>query len=409
MTELDEIKKKAVFAKNKKAPLGTDLDLDNYSTNASPHSYFDDLTVFSKEEQQTLRMSGVEPDAHNRAGTFVMMDNSVVHNTVSQDGVEVLSTDDALEKHSWLKDYWWKAVAVDTDKYTAHTELEGKHLGYFIRVLPGTKTIRPLQSCLYMSQDNISQNVHNIIIVEEGAQLDIITGCAVSRRRVQRGAHIGVSEFYVKRNAKLSFTMIHNWAPDIAVRPRTGVIVEENGTFLNNYASLQPVRSLQAYPTTKLIGRNAIARYHNILLAPPRSELDTGARVYLLGQDSRTEIISRAITTGGNICARGHIIGIASGVKGHLECEGLILKEGGFIRAVPELEGMNPDVELSHEAAVGKIAKEVIMYLQARGLTEKEATATIVSGFLDVKIEGLPAQLQTELDKVIAASKDSMF
>lgn len=408
MIDFDEIKKKAISSKSKKASLGKDIDLDKYSLNPAPHSYYDDLTVLSKDEQETLRMSGVEPDAHNRAGTFVLMDNSVVHNTVSQDGIEILNTGNALEKYSWLKDYWWSAVAVDTDKYTAHTELEGKHLGYFIRVLPGVKTIQPLQSCLYMSQDNIAQNVHNIIIVEEGAQLDIITGCSVSHR-VQRGAHIGVSEFYVKRNAKLSFTMIHNWAPDIAVRPRTGIIVEEGGVFLNNYVSMQPVRSLQAYPTTKLYGRNATARFHSILLAPPHSELDIGARVYLLGQESRAEIISRAITTGGNIWARGHMIGNAPGVKGHLECEGLILKEGGFIRAVPELEGVNPDVELSHEAAIGKIAKEAIMYLQARGLTEEEATATIVSGFLDVKIEGLPSELQAELDKVIATSRESML
>jgi Fe-S cluster assembly scaffold protein SufB len=408
MTDSDEIKKKAISSKSKKASLGRDVDLDKYSSNPSPHSYYEDLTVLSKTEQETLRMSGVEPDAHNRSGSFVLMDNSVVHNTVSQDGIEILNTGDALEKHSWLNDYWWSAVAVDTDKYTAHTELEGKHLGYFVRVLPGVKTIQPIQSCLYMSQENIAQNVHNIIIVEEGAQLDIITGCSVSNR-VKRGAHIGVSEFYVKRNAKLSFTMIHNWSPDIAVRPRTGIIVEEGGIFLNNYVSMQSVRSLQTYPTTRLCGHNATARFHNILLAPPDSELDTGARVYLLGEGSRAEIISRAITTGGKIWARGHMIGNAPGVKGHLECQGLILKEGGFIRAVPELEGVNPDVELSHEAAVGKIAKEAIMYLQARGLTEEEATTTIVSGFLDVKIEGLPSALQAELDKVIAYSRESLL
>jgi Fe-S cluster assembly scaffold protein SufB len=409
-TELDEIKKKAVAAKDKKALLGADIDLDNYSTNPSPHEPVGDLTVFSKEEQQRLRMSGITTDAHNRAGTFIMMDASVVHTTATQEGLEVLNTGDALEKYPWLKDYWWKAVAVDTDKYTAYAELKGKKesLGYFIRVLTGVKTIFPIQSCLYLSQDSLSQQVHNIVIVEEGATLDLITGCAVGHR-VQRGAHIGVSEFYVKRNAKLSFTMIHNWKPEVAVRPRSAIIVEEGGIFTNNYICMQPVRSLQMYPTTKLIGRNAIARYNSILLAPPQTELDIGARVNLQGQGSRTEIISRAITTGGKIWARGYIVGAAPGVKGHLECQGLILKEGGFIRSIPELEGLIPDIDLSHEAAIGKIAKEAVEYLMARGLTEEEATTTIVSGFLDVKIEGLPPELQAELDKVTEASKKSMF
>ena len=410
MTNSDEIKKKALVAKHKKASLGPDLNLDNYSPNPAPHDPVDDLTVFSKEVQQTLRMSGVIPEAHNRAGTFVLMDTSVIHNAVSQEGVEILNTGDALDKHPWLRDYWWKTVAVDKDKYTAYTELEGKKesLGYFVRVLPGVKTIFPIQSCLYMSQDNINQAIHNILIVEEGASLDIITGCAVSRH-VQRGAHIGVSEFYVKKGGRLSFTMIHNWAPDVSVRPRSAAIVEDDGIFLSNYICMQPVRSLQMYPTTQLIGRNAIARYNSVLLAPPKTELDIGARVYLQAPGCRAEVISRAITAGGKIWARGHLIGAAPEVKAHLECQGLILKEGGFIRAVPELEGSLPNIDLSHEAAVGKIAKEEVEYLMARGLTEEEATATIVRGFLDVKIEGLPPELQAELDKVIETSRKSLL
>ncbi|MFX1465363.1 MAG: SufD family Fe-S cluster assembly protein [Promethearchaeota archaeon] len=408
--ESDEIKKKAFSAKDKKASLGDDLDLDKYSTIASPNEPIDDLTVLGKEEQQTLRMSGVIPEAHNRAGTFVLMDASVVHNNVSQKGVEILNTGDALEKYPWLKKYWWQTVAVDTDKYTAFAELEGKKeaLGYFVRVLPGVKTTFPIQSCLYLSQDNISQNVHNILIVEEGASLDIITGCATSRH-VQQGAHIGVSEFFVKRYGRLSFTMIHNWKPKVEVRPRSAAIVDEGGIFLSNYICMQPVRSLQMYPTTKMVGRNATVRYNSILLAPPKTELDIGSRVHLKAPGCRAEVISRAISAGGKIWARGHLIGDAPEVKAHLECLGLLLKEGGFIHAIPQLEGSVPNIDLSHEAAVGKIAKEEVEYLMARGLTEEEATATIVRGFLDVKIEGLPPELQSELDKVIDTSRESML
>ena len=73
-----------------------------------------------------------------------------------------------------------------------------------------------------------------------------------------------------------------------------------------------------------------------------------------------------------------------------------------IIHAVPELEATVEGVELSHEAAVGKIAQEEIEYLMARGMDEDEATSTIVRGFLNVDDMKLPKKLQLEIDKQIA-------
>jgi len=118
--------------------------------------------------------------------------------------------------------------------------------------------------------------------------------------------------------------------------------------------------------------------------------------------------VARTISNGGTIIARGALIGEVPDVKAHLECRGLILN-GGLIHAIPELEGHADGVEMSHEAAVGKIAQEEIAYLMSRGLSEDEATSTIVRGFLSVDIPGLPAQLKAEIDRAIDASdKDVM-
>jgi hypothetical protein len=119
--------------------------------------------------------------------------------------------------------------------------------------------------------------------------------------------------------------------------------------------------------------------------------------------------ISWTITTGGLIKARGHLTGLKPEIKAHLECNGLILSDEGAIHAIPELESRAMGAEMSHEAAVGKIAEEEIEYLMARGLTEEEATATIVRGFLNVRIEGLPAELQEEVDRAIKESESSML
>jgi Fe-S cluster assembly scaffold protein SufB len=411
MPEVDASKKNRELAQKaleKKPALGEDIDLSAYSSTAEEHRYQNDpARLPSKEKDNMLKVGVSLDDRSQRAGTFVQIDRSVVHTSASQDGVEVMSVTKALETYGWLQDCWWRAVSVDTDKFTARAELDLDN-GYFIRSLPGAKVVYPVQACLYIAHKNLAQKVHNIIIAEEDSELHIITGCA-TRPMHASGLHIGISEFYIKRGAKLTFTMIHNWAPEVVVRPRSGAIIEENGVFLSNYVSMKPVRSLQMYPVARCAGEKAIVRFNSVLVAPPGSTLDTGSRVLLDAKGARAEIVARTITTGGTITARGHIAGSAPDVKGHLECRGLILSDKGMIHAIPELKGNLAGVDLSHEAAVGKIAEEEVEYLMARGLTRNEATAMIVRGFLRVDIEGLPPELAAELEHAIELSEKDLF
>ena len=401
-------KDKAKAAISKPAALGEDIDLRGYVSSAEERPYQGDPSKLPAKTKEDMLGVGISLDGTNqRSGTYIQMDNTTVHSSASQAGVEVMAIDQALEKHSWLSDYWWRAVAVDTDKYTANVELN-QNGGYFIRALPGCKTIYPVQSCLYLNKARLAQNVHNIIIAEEDSELHIITGCTTASSE-EAGLHLGVSEFYLKRGAKITFTMIHSWNPEVAVRPRTGIIVEKDAVFLSNYVVMKPVHSLQTNPVARCVGNNAVVRFNNILVAPPGSNMDLGSRVLLNARDTKTEIISRAITTGGNIINRGYIEGDAPNVKGHLECRGLILKGGGVIHAIPELRGNLVGIDLSHEAAVGKIAEEEIEYLMARGLTRTEATATIVRGFLRVDIDGLPPVLSAELQRVVEASEKEIM
>ena len=408
MYNKDQLKEKAKKAKDKKGAIGPDINLDEFDQSPVPHSYLaeEDLCDLSQEEQERLIMSGLDVTEKERGGTYLQKDTSVIHCHSRQDGIEVIPIKKALEQYEWIKEYYWKLVAVDTDKYTAAAELD-LHDGYVIRALPGSKSIYPIQACLYLDKDGLQQNVHNLIIAEEDSELHIITGCATSPH-LKRGAHVGISEFFVKKNAKLSFTMIHNWAEDMVVRPRSVAQVEEGGLFINNYICMKPVRSLQMYPTTHLVGKDAVARFYSIIVGSPGSEYDLGGRIFLKHPGNRAEIVARTISNGGKIIARGHLIGEVPGIKAHLECRGLILN-GGIIHAIPELEGLADGVEMSHEAAVGKIAQEEITYLMSRGLSEDEATSTIVRGFLSVDIPGLPPQLKAEIDKAIEESdKDVM-
>lgn len=395
------LRKKAEDALKKTPPYGEDLNLDDYEVAGKEENFTQDLMALSEDDKKTLINVGVIPTEENRIGTFIMLNNAVSHASVKkEDEVELLSLQNALKKYDWLKDYSWNLVKPDTDKYTAISYLQNAD-GYFIRAPAGKKSKMPVQTCLLMGSKNSSQMVHNLIVVEEGAHLDVITGCS-TRKDVERGLHLGISEMYVKKGATLNFTMIHNWAEQIGVRPRTVVYVEEGGTYINNYVTLKPVKSVQTYPTVLLEGNGAFARLNSIGVAHPGSELDLGSRVIFNAPNTKAELISRTITTGGKVIARGEMIGNANGAKGHLECHGLVLSDVGTQRAIPILEANVEDIELSHEAAVGRIAREQIEYLMARGLTEEEAVGMIVRGFLDVGIQGIPEELKASIDETIA-------
>lgn len=405
-TDEVNLKKRAESAVEKKAAFGEDIELEKFEEGSRVSRPIEDLQTLDEESKRTLLQVGVVPSEEGRSGSLLVLDNAVSHSSLKDKNVELMSTQKALEKYEWLKDYSWKLVSVDTDKYTAKTYLENAD-GYFIRVPAGKKSSLPVQTCLLLGRDKVFQTVHNIVIVEEGASLDIITGCT-AKKGVEEGLHLGISEMYVKKGATLNFTMIHNWAEQIGVRPRTVIKVEEGGTYVSNYICLKPVRSVQTYPTVKLEGEGAVTRLNTIAIAHPGSELDLGSRAIFNAPGTKAELISRTITIGGRIVARGEMIGNAKGAKGHLECKGLVLTDKGSQLAIPILEANVDDVELTHEAAVGKIAKDQVEYLMARGLTEDEAVGMIVRGFLDVGIRGIPEELKTEIENTITQTAFGM-
>lgn len=383
-----------------------EVDPGSYTQEADDHAYVENLNELAGEDAQKFLNVGIDTSGAGRSGTFIQKDRSVIHSHASQPGVEILPTSQAMQKYGWLDDYLWRHLEPQKDAFTAKASSD-PHEGYFIRTEAGAHVESPVQSCLYIAKEGFAQNVHNLVIAEQGSHVQVITGCATSPHLVS-GLHVGVSEFYVKKGAHLHFTMIHDWGAQVNVRPRTVVHVEEGGVFVSNYISLKPVGSLQMYPTTILDGKGAVARFNSILVAGPGCHLDVGSRVVLNEPETRAEIISRAITAGGEIIARGELIGNAPRIKAHLECKGLILKNG-LMHAIPELRGFVPGVEMSHEAAVGKIDQREIEYLMARGLDEDEAVSTIVRGFLNVDIEGLPSALKKKIDNIITETQKDMM
>jgi Fe-S cluster assembly scaffold protein SufB len=407
----EELRRLAESARDKKALYGEDIDLSIFEE-PEEREGIEDLSKLPPEIQNVVVSSGIDITEKDRAGSFVQLDHSVIYQKIQsayKGQLEIMSITDALEKYPELEEYWWKAVRVDQDKYTAYAELYPVH-GYFIRIFPGQKVDRAIQACLLLEENAKAQNVHNIIIVEEGASAQVITGCSIAPK-VKEGLHIGISEFYVKKGAKLVFTMIHNWAEGFHVRPRTGIIVEDDGIYVSNYVLLKPVRSIQSFPTAILEGENSKAVFNSLIYGLKDSDIDIGSRIILKGRNSSGEAISRAIVADrSKIYARGTLIAQNDESKAHLDCRGILFSNEGMMYAIPELiADRSPKSILSHEAAIGPIAEEEIEYLMTRGLSKDEAVSLITQGFMDVKILGLPKHLEDYIRKMIELTqKESM-
>jgi Fe-S cluster assembly scaffold protein SufB len=353
--------------------------------------------------------AGMEADEKNRSGTFYHVNQSTVYSKVNeffQGKIELMDTKAALQKYSWLSQYMWNLVDRDKDEFTRKVA-EDWSGGYFMRIMPNAEISFPLQSCLLITQRNLEQRVHNIIIAEEGSKAHIITSC-VQHSGVPKASHLGVSEIYVKKGATLNFTMIHQWSENTLVRPRSGAKVADKAAFISNYVCMQPVKDVQMYPTAYCEGEDSTVSFNNILYSNRNSLLDIGSKAVLNGKGSKAEMISRAIAReGSRMIVRGLIEGNSSECRGHLECRGLLIDDDAFIQSIPELIARKKGVEITHEAAVGKISEKEITYLMTRKLSRDQAVSLIIRGFMDVSILGLPDALNADIKKIVETSAEA--
>jgi uncharacterized protein len=368
-----------------------------------------ELTKVPHQILEEAEKAGLEAQEGNRAGTFFHLNQQTIISKVNEnyDGkLELMDVKVALKKYDWLQDYMWKLVNKDKDEFTRKVA-EDYSGGYFMRILPGAEITFPLQSCLMITERSLEQRVHNIIIAEENSKAHIITSC-VQHSSVPNAAHLGISEIYVKNNAMLNFTMIHQWSEQTLVRPRSGAEIGDNASFVSNYVCMRPVRDVQMYPVGYCKGVDSRVSFNSILYGQANSQLDIGSKAVLTGKGSKAEMISRAIAReGSKMIIRGMIEGDNTDCKGHLECRGLLMDDKSLMQSIPELIAKKKGVEITHEAAVGKISEKEIVYLMTRKLSREQAVSLIIRGFMDVSILGLPEALNAEIKAIVEASTEA--
>ncbi len=388
-------------ALKKPSPYGPDVDLSRYDI-LSPRRLEPAEVLSERRVADATRRLGFTPELMSKVGYVQVNEaylSSALVESLRRQGVVVMPTSEALKKLGIAKELAWSLISPDTDKYVATTYLYGKEQGYFIYVPPGVRVRTPIYTCLLITRGMTAQLLHNIIYVGDGAEAHIVTGCGISGLHAE-ALHIGVSEYFIGRRAKLTFAMIHAWSRGAVVRPRTAVTVDEGGRFVSYYMIYSGVHSLQTYPRVSL-GRGASTSLYTVISGEGRGIYDVGGAAELAASNTSAEIVSRNLARGeSEVVARARLVGLAGPSRGHIECMGLILGRKSRVVSVPELISRSPDSTLTHEAAIGKISEDQLTYLMSKGFSEEEARSLIIRGFLSVEVPELPPQVKLSVDRI---------
>lgn len=363
------------------------------------------LDQLKDDDIESLRSVGVNADNRSGSGVFLMRGRSRLALAPRFEGLEILPIGEALEKYPEIyRDYYFKAVNPDQDAFT-RAAAETIPRGYFIRVKKNIRIDEPVEAGFLMPREKHSMVLHNIVVLEEGARLNLVTGCTAGRG-LKSGLHIAVTEHFVARDAGLVNTMVHNWGDEYVVRPRGTTIVEQRGFYVENYYTGRPPKSIEMNPAIYLNGKGASAKNMAAVICLPETHCDIGGTIFLNGEDSGAELVARAVNYGGAVVQKGLLVGAAKDARAHVDCSGLMMSDSGSIEAEPCLKTMHPDVKMSHEAAIGRIDSGAVNYLMSKGLTEARAVSLIVRGFLNIgnEIKGISPALESTIANIAALS-----
>lgn len=255
--------------------------------------------------------------------------------------------------------------------------------GLVVRIAPGTKGEKVfVPACI--TKPDFDELVYNDFYVGEGADVTITAGCGIHTESGEEARHSGIHRFFLAKGAKALYEEKHIAGganePKKIIDPVTEVFQEEDSYFEIDSVQLGGVSSTNR-DTKATLAANATLVIRERILTDNDEVAKTTFEVQLNGDGSGVNLMSRSVARGNSLQAyESNIIGNAK-CYGHSECDAIIA-ENGRVDASPKLVANNGDAELIHEAAIGKIAGEQILKLKTLGLTEEEAEAAIVDGFL---------------------------
>lgn len=392
-----------------KLPFGPDfkLDFDKITYYKSQDDTLrNDWNQVLKPVKEELENLGVLESEQHMGGMGVQYESEVIYHKMLDEleskHVIFTSIEDALKNHKDIAlKYFGRIVSFKENKYAAlnSSVFSG---GSFIYIPPHTKLDRPLQSYFRINSKNMGQFERTLIIVDADSELHYIEGCTAPTYS-EDSLHAAVVEIYVGKNSKCRYTTIQNWAPNVYNLVTKRALVDTNGTMEWIDGNIGSKLTMK-YPCCILKGDNSRGTCVTISLASSNQDQDTGARMIHLGNNTKSNIISKSIArNGGNATYRGkvRIDSKAKDAEAMVKCDTLILDAKSKSDTIPTNIVENTTSSLEHEATVSKISDDNLFYLMSKGIPKEKCEELIVLGFLEEFREELPMEYAVELNQLI--------
>ena len=387
----------------------SDLDMNDIVHYLEPDSApmnenWDDVPSYIRDTFDRLGIP--EAEKQSLAGVGAQYDSEVVYHSVHKEleeqGVIYTDIETAIVKYGdMLKEYFMTLITVDDHKFAA---LHGAVWsgGSFIYVPKGVKVKMPLQSYFRLNAPEAGQFEHTLIIVDEGADLHFIEGCSAPKYQ-KNALHAGAVELFVRKGERLRYSTIENWSRNMYNLNTKRALVEEDGVIEWVSGSFGS-RVSMLYPMSILKGDRSRCEFTGVTFAAAGQYLDTGCKIIHQGKNTSSTVHSKSISkNGGTAFYRGllKVLPEATGTRSTVECESLMLDNESASDTIPIIDINNDSVDIGHEAKIGRISDEAIFYLMSRGISEDEAKAMIVRGFVEPISKELPLEYAVELNKLI--------
>jgi Fe-S cluster assembly protein SufB len=348
------------------------------------------------------------PEAEKKflGGVTSQYESEVVYHKVKEElenqGVIFLDMDSGLREHEDLvREYFGTIIPPNDNKFAALNSAVWSG-GSFIYVPPGVHVEIPLQAYFRINAQNMGQFERTLIIADEGSYVHYVEGCSAPVY-TSDSLHSAVVELIAKPGARLRYTTIQNWSTNVYNLVTKRAAAHENAIVEwidGNIGSKVTMK----YPSIYLLGEGARGEVLSVAFAGEGQHLDAGGKAIHVAPHTSSVINSKSVSKGGGRTAYRGLIRVepeAHHSKSMVRCDALILDEESRSDTYPYVEVEEETAELGHEASVSRVGEDQLFYLMSRGLTEAEATAMVVNGFIEPITRELPMEYAVELNRLI--------
>ncbi len=386
---------------------GIDFDNIKYfvrSTEKQAQSW-DDLPDDIRNTYDKLGIPEAEK-ARLVAGVAAQYESEVVYHKINQElerqGVIFLDTDTGLKEHPEIFEEYFGTVIPAGDNKFASLNTAVWSGGSFIYVPKGVHVDIPLQAYFRINTENMGQFERTLIIADEGAYVHYVEGCTAPIYKSD-SLHSAVVEIIVKKGARVRYTTIQNWSNNVYNLVTKRAVCEEGATMEwidGNIGS----KATMKYPAVYLTGEHARGETLSIAFAGEGQHQDTGSKMVHLAPHTSSTIVSKSVARGGGRASYRGLVHVEEGAHhsaSSVRCDALLVDQISRSDTYPYVDVREDDVSMAHEATVSKVSADQLFYLMSRGMTEEEAMAMIVRGFIEPIAKELPMEYALELNRLI--------